>query len=91
MTWRLASILPIWVLALAGAVVVAIVATADALIWIPVAMSACVVLALVIQIPVGRREGLVGRLSASIGGSFAILVLATLILIVAVPANLRLA
>jgi hypothetical protein len=84
-TWRAASIVPVWVLAIVGAVVVAVVAAGDALIWLPAVMAVCVVVALLIQLPLGRREGLVGRLGASMGGALVVLAVATLVLALAVP------
>lgn len=89
MSWRIASIAPVWLLALAGAIVVAVVAPRDGLIWLPVVMAACVVVALIIQLPVGRREGLTGRLSAAVVGALVILVLATALLWLVAPGDLR--
>lgn len=88
-SWRIVSIAPVWLLALLGAAIVAVTAPHDALIWIPLVMAACVVVALVIQLPVGRREGLTTRLSVSVGGALVILVLATALLWLVAPGDLR--
>ncbi len=84
------SVLTVWVVALAGAVLVVVFAGADYLTWLPVAMAASVLTALGIQLPIGRREGLVGRLSAGLGGALVILVLTTAVLVIAVPEGSRL-
>lgn len=90
MSWALRSVLPVWGVAVVGVVLVVVLAGADYLTWLPVAMAACVLTAFGIQLPIGRREGLVGRLSAGVGGALVILVIATAVLVIAVPEGSRL-
>lgn len=56
--------------------------------WIPVVAGATVVLTFVIQLALQRKEGLVNRMIASVGGSVAILAVATVVLILLHPGSL---
>ena len=77
-----------WVAALAGAVLVAIFAGASFLAWIPVVLAVVVLLTFVIQLSLQRKEGLVNRIIASIGGSLALLAIATVVLLLLHPGSL---
>lgn len=77
-----------WVAALVGAVLVGIFADTAFLTWIPVVAAAVVLLTFVIQLALKRKEGLVARMIASIGGSVAILAVATVVLILLHPGSL---
>ncbi len=85
MSWRSLSVPPIWVLALGGAITIAIVAQSAFLTWIPVLLAACVLVTFVVQIALQSKDGLVDRMIASIGGSLVILAVATVALAVAYP------
>jgi len=74
------SVIPVWVAALAGAVVVGVVAPDSAFVWLPVVMAAAILLTFVIQLGVSRKEGLVSRIVASLAGALGILVVATVAL-----------
>lgn len=76
----LLSVIPVWVAALVGAVVVGIAAPGSAFVWLPVVMAACILLTFVIQLGLSRKEGLVSRIVASLAGALLILVVATLLL-----------
>ncbi len=80
MAISLRSVVPVWVAALLGAVAVALFAPAAPLTWIPVAMAGAVLLTFVIQLGLSRKEGLVDRIVASLGGAVVILALASLVL-----------
>jgi hypothetical protein len=73
----LRSVIPVWAAALVGAVAVGVVAPGSAFVWLPVVMAAVILLTFVIQLGVSRKEGLVSRIVASLGGALLILVVAT--------------
>lgn len=83
MALALRTVIPIWVVALAGAVLVAILAAPQALTWLPIVLVGCVLVTFVIQLTLQRREGLVTRMMASLGGALVILALATAVLALA--------
>ena len=76
----LRSVIPVWVVALVGAVVVGIVAPEAAFVWLPVVMAGSILLTFVIQLGLSRKEGLVSRIVASLAGALVILVVATFVL-----------
>ena len=63
-----------------GAVAVGLLVPQAALSWLPVVMGLSILLTFVIQLGVSRKEGLVERIAASVGGALAVLALATLII-----------
>ncbi|AYF97431.1 hypothetical protein [Protaetiibacter intestinalis] len=77
MTSSLPSVIPVWVVALVGAVFVGMLPWASAITWIPVVMAVSLLLTFAIQMLLARKEGLVERLVASLAGAFVILVVAT--------------
>lgn len=77
-----------WIAALAGAVLVAVFAGSGFLAWIPVVLAVVVLLTFVIQLSLQRKEGLVNRMIASIGGSLALLAIATVVLLLLHPGSL---
>jgi hypothetical protein len=80
MTWQFWSVLPVWVLSLAGAVVIAILLPRDSfLTWIAIVAAGAVILTFCIQLALQRTEGFVVRAMASIGVSVVLLALATLV------------
>lgn len=80
MSWELRSILPVWLGAVAGAVLVGVFAANAAFTWLPVVMAGAVLLTFVIQLALQRKEGLVSRVAASVGGAVVVLAVATGIL-----------
>ena len=74
------SVVPVWFAAALGAVVVGLTVPQAALSWLPVVMGASILLTFVIQLGVSRKEGLVERIAASVGGALAVLALATLLI-----------
>lgn len=85
MSARALSVPPIWLLALAGAVVVGVVAGERFLTWLPVLLAGCVLVTFAVQLALQSKEGLVTRIIASIGGALAVLVVATAVLILLHP------
>ena len=78
--------LPVWIVALLGAVGVGMLAGESYLTWLPVVLAGCVLLTFVIQLAIQRKEGLVSRMIASVFGALVIVGIATLVLAVAFPA-----
>ena len=80
-TRPLASVLPVWAVALLGAVGVAIVVHPDLhLTALPMVFAFCLLLSFVIQLAIPVKQGLVGRMTASVGGAAVILAVASLVL-----------
>ena len=80
MTTSLRSVIPVWVVALLGAVLVGVVAPDAALQWIPVVMVGAILFTFVLQLSLSRKEGLLERIVASLSGALLILAAATLVL-----------
>lgn len=76
-----------WIAAVLGAVAVAVFADMAYLTWLPTVLAGCVLLTFVIQLALQRKEGLVNRMIASVGGSVAIIGVATLALAALRPAG----
>ncbi len=80
MAWQIGTVVPVWVLALAGAIVVAIVSPGSGVIWLPIVMAVCVLVTIAVQLGVQRKEGFVTRLIASFAGALVITGVATALL-----------
>jgi hypothetical protein len=80
MTWSLRSVIPVWVVALAGAVAVGVFAASASLTWLPIVLAGSVLVTMAIQLALQRKEGLVTRMMASLGGALVICALASGIL-----------
>ncbi|PPF88536.1 hypothetical protein C5B96_02515 [Subtercola sp. Z020] len=81
MTLLARSAAPVWLLALAGAILTGVFAApADYLVLLAVILGGVVILTFVVQLALSRPEGFVDRCSASIAGSVVILAAATLVL-----------
>jgi MFS-type transporter involved in bile tolerance (Atg22 family) len=82
-TWQLASILPVWILALIGAVIIGVVTPQDEyLTWLPTVLAGLVILTFFIQLGIQRKEGFVFRAMTSITGATIVLGAATAVLFV---------
>ena len=88
MSWRSRSVPPIWLAALAGALLVGVFAGDRFLTWIPVVAAAAVLLTFLVQLSLQRKEGLVNRIIASVGGVLVILGAATVVLVLLHPGSL---
>lgn len=72
------SVAAVWLAVVVGAVLVIVFAeTGETLVWFPIVLAAATLLAFSLQLLVDRKEGLVNRLMASIGGAVVILAAAT--------------
>ena len=80
MAWSLRSVIPVWVVALAGAIAVGVFAASASLTWLPIVLAGSVLLTMAIQLALQRKEGLVTRMMASLGGALLICALASGIL-----------
>jgi hypothetical protein len=80
MAWSLRSVVPVWVVALAGAIVVGVFAASQSLVWLPIVLAGSVLITFAIQLALQRKEGLVIRMMASLGGALVICAVATGIL-----------
>jgi hypothetical protein len=78
MTWQISSVLPVWVLSLVGAIVIAVTLPRDQyLTWVAVVLAGAVIVTFLIQLGLRRPEGFVVRAMASIGVSALILAAAS--------------
>jgi hypothetical protein len=85
---RSRSVPPVWLAALAGAILVGVFAGDAFLTWVPVVAAGALLLTFVIQLSLQRKEGLVNRIIASVGGVLIILGVATVVLILLHPDSL---
>lgn len=70
--------IPVWLLALAGAIIIGLATTGDAyLTWLPIVLAITVIATFLIQLATRRTEGFVVRAMASIGVSVVMLAAAT--------------
>ena len=75
---QLKSVLPVWILAIIGVVLVAVLAAPDDYLdWLPVVLGGGVIVTFVIQLALPRKTGFVGRAMLSLGGLVILLALAT--------------
>jgi len=80
-TWQLASILPVWALAIIGSVVIGLVVAPDEYFtWVPIVFAAAIISAFTIQLAIRRKEGFVTRVMVSTGGALVVLAASTVIL-----------
>jgi hypothetical protein len=79
-TWQLASILPVWALAIIGAVLIGVIAAPDEhFTWVPIVFAAAVIGAFAIQLGISKKEGFVLRVMTSTGGALVLLVVASVV------------
>lgn len=82
--WK--SVVPVWVLALVGVVLVVVLAAPeDYLDWLPVVLAGSMIATFVVQLAVPRKTGFVGRATLSACGVVLLLALSTAVLAVASP------
>lgn len=75
---RTLSVLPVWALALVGAITVLVgTAPESHLAWLAIIMAVCILFTFALQLVVAEKDGLVNRMTASLVGSVLILALAT--------------
>lgn len=75
---RLATTLPVWFVALVGAVVVGLTTDGDDyLVWLPLVLGATILVTFCLQLATREKDGLVDRTMLSLAGSLVVLGLAT--------------
>jgi len=80
-TIKLASVVPVWVLAVIGSILVALFSPQDEYFtWLQIVFAFATIATFCIQVFAPSKEGLVLRMFASLGGAVLILALATGIL-----------
>ena len=78
MRWQAASVIPVWLIALAGAIVTGVVSPRqEYFTWLGVVAAAAVIATFALQLATTRPEGFVVRAMVSIGVSVVILAGAT--------------
>jgi hypothetical protein len=78
MIWEKWSVVPVWLLSLAGVIIIGVLASADLRVtWLAITLAGAVVLTFVIQIAIQRKERFVARATASIVGALAVVAAAT--------------
>ncbi|GGF19081.1 hypothetical protein [Subtercola lobariae] len=76
------SVTPIWLVALVGALLVGILShPGQYFVMLPIVLGVIVILTFVVQLGLGRPEGFVDRVAASVAGAVVILAVATLVLL----------
>jgi hypothetical protein len=74
----------VWLGSIVAAVVIGVVAAPDkSTAWLGIALGACTVLSLVIQLAIAEKRGFVARFSASVVGALVVLALTTGVLALA--------
>jgi hypothetical protein len=81
------TILPVWLVTVAAAIVVGVLAGAAYLTWLPIVLAGIVLLTFTIQLTLQRKEETVTRMVFSIGGALVILLAATVVLALVHPTN----
>jgi hypothetical protein len=71
------SVIPVWVIAALGAVLVGLTFHRSPISWLPIVLFVGVIATFVIQLARTEKGGLVDRVMASIGGAVVILAVAT--------------
>jgi hypothetical protein len=80
MTWQKWSVVPVWLLSLAGAIIIGALAAPEMRVtWLAITLAGAIVLTFVIQIAIQRKERFVARATASIVGALAVVAAATAI------------
>jgi hypothetical protein len=81
-TSPLRSLVPVWLAAAVGAVVVAVMVGPDAAPrWFPLVLATCVVATFVIQLALPRKTGFVDRAVGSVVGAVLVLAAATVVVL----------
>ena len=81
------TILPVWLLTLAAAIVVGVLAGSAYLTWLPIVLGGVLLVTFTIQLMLQRKEETVTRMIFSIGGALVILLGTTVVLAILHPTN----
>lgn len=78
MSWQWLSIITVWVIVIAGVVIVGVLSPPDDYYtWLPIVLAGAIIVTFCIQLAIQRKEGFVARVMASLGVSVIILAIAT--------------
>ncbi|WP_306234011.1 hypothetical protein [Agrococcus beijingensis] len=80
-SWRWGSVWPVWLLAAIGAVVVGVLQPSEGIVWMPILLGMCTLVAFGIQLGGPTEPGLVDRLAAAVFGSVVVLAVASAIIV----------
>lgn len=80
-TWQWASVWPVWLLAAGAAVLVGVLQPLNGIVWLPIVLGVCTLVAFAIQLGGPTEPGLVDRLAAAVLGSIVVLAIASAILV----------
>ncbi|PZE69559.1 hypothetical protein [Curtobacterium sp. MCBD17_021] len=78
---RLASVVPVWLLAVVGAVLVLTLTAKDSFAWLLLVFVATVFVSFVLQLATQTKDGLVERISIASSGSFVVVLVTALVLL----------
>lgn len=78
----LSSVLPVWALAVVGAVLVVVLADRDAFAWLLLVFVLSVLLSFALQLATQTKDGLVERISVASTGSFVVVLVTSVVLLV---------
>jgi hypothetical protein len=77
----LSSVLPVWVLAVVGVVLVLTLAAQDAFAWLLLVFVLTVLVSFALQLATQTKDGLVERISVASTGSFVVVLVGTVVLL----------
>ena len=78
MTGQIWSVVPVWLAAVAAAVIIGLTSAPEARVnWLGVALAGAVIVTFFIQLAIQRKEGFVVRAMASVTGAIIVLAIAS--------------
>jgi len=78
---RLTSVLPVWLLAVVGAVLVLTLTQKDSFAWLLLVFVLCVLVSFVLQLITATKDGLVERISIASSGAFVVVLVTAVVLL----------
>jgi len=79
---RLTSVLPVWLLAVVGSVLVLLLTAKDSFAWLLLVFVAAVFVSFVLQLATQTKDGLVERISTASSGAFVVVFVTAVVLLV---------
>lgn len=70
-----------WLLAAIGAIAVGVLQPSDGIVWLPIVLGVCTLVAFAIQLGGPTEPGVVARLAAAVFGSVVVLAIASTVLV----------
>ncbi|WP_425847024.1 hypothetical protein [Agrococcus sp. TSP3-2-1] len=80
-SWRWGSVWPVWLLAAIGGTAVGVLQPSDGIVWLPIVLGVCTLVAFAIQLGGPTEPGVVARLAAAVFGSVVVLAIASAVLV----------